>query len=133
VSAAGRPQGAAREQDPGANLKSKPSIPRGTDDWTRDFDFPLGWRVGFARGYRQSELDTAADWHEMWRKTRTLLDRPTQAELRRRREPVNEPTPCRRRNCGGRCARCIHTYAWRKRGGRPYLGVRGEAELAGAR
>jgi hypothetical protein len=47
---------------------------------------------------------------------------PTYALLEAQREATHEP--CRLLSCQGRCSRCIHAAAWRKRGGRPYLGVR---------
>jgi hypothetical protein len=53
---------------------------------------------------------------------------PTYAQLEAQRVITHEP--CRVRSCRGGCSRCIHAAAWRKRGGRPYLGVQREAELA---
>jgi hypothetical protein len=76
--------------------------------------------VGYICGYRQCEADEQAWWSEVARKVRAQADRPSHAELTRRRDP--DHWPCGR-ECGG-CSRCIYAEAWRKRGGRPYLGVR---------
>lgn len=53
---------------------------------------------------------------------------PRYSELEERRRLDHEPCSVgRHRDCG--CSKCIHAEAWRARGGRPYLGVRREAEL----
>jgi hypothetical protein len=41
--------------------------------------------AGYVAGHRAAEDEMAADWHEMWVKTRAVLDQPTHAELERRR------------------------------------------------
>lgn len=82
----------------------------------------LGWRLGHIDGradvYR--ELGRAAD--EIRVGGIPVLRQPSYLELQRRREAVRE---CR---CD-RCSACVYWSARRRRG-RPYLGVRREAELA---
>jgi hypothetical protein len=46
---------------------------------------------------------------------------PRWVEIERRR--VVDHEPCRLLSCQGRCSRCIHADAWRKRGGEPYAGA----------
>lgn len=93
----------------------------------------LGWRLGLLDGrtdvYR--ELGRAGD--DVRVGGVPVLSQPSYLELQRRREDIDHE-PCRARSCRGRCSRCIYAADWRKRG-RPYLGVRREAELeaAGAR
>jgi hypothetical protein len=87
----------------------------------------IGWQLGMLDG---TEQGIAAErwaeecrWNRVYLSTRKVLDQPTQAELRRRREIV--PMPCK--TWCRRCSACIAADAWAARRGRPHLGVQGEA------
>lgn len=135
--------------NPGADLKFTPTIPAGTDAWPAWLAdalskcppdglrwAALGWRAGLTdgcrRGYRAAERKSADDWHRVYLHVRATLAAPRHDDVRAAREArLEEPCP---RRCidrpGPACARCVACEAWRRRGGRPYLGVRDEAELA---
>ena len=111
MKAASRPRGAAHE-DPGANLKSTSTL---TPGWLSDAEalavksledgrpvaaamriadawgpalnrsYELGWQDGYRRGRADEAAAVAADWHEVWAKTRAVLAQPTHAELKTRR------------------------------------------------
>jgi len=74
--------------------------------------------AGYLCGYRQCEVDEQAWWSELARKVHQQADRVSFAELERRR--LIDPYPCPR-ECG-RCSRCIHSLALRKRGYVAYTG-----------
>jgi|SRR5215469_5599532 len=116
------------------------TIRKGTDETPRDTlvrliaDLPrehkgpagLGWRLGLIDGAQRvlHKIGQAAD--DIRKGGVHVLRWPRWDELQGRRELDHEPC-CRRCN---NCSRCIHAEAWRKRGGRPYLGVQREAEPA---
>jgi hypothetical protein len=47
--------------------------------------YELGWQDGYRRGRADEAAATAADWHQVWVKTRAVLAQPTHAELKARR------------------------------------------------
>ena len=47
--------------------------------------YELGWQDGYRRGQADEAAAVAADWHEVWVKTRAVLTQPTYAELKKRR------------------------------------------------
>jgi hypothetical protein len=47
--------------------------------------YELGWEDGYRRGRADESAAVAADWHEVWVKTRAVLAQPTYAELKKRR------------------------------------------------
>lgn len=98
------------------------------DAWTPALAdaYRMGFVAGRASGRRAAERELQRDWSAMVAEVKPVLAAPTQDELRRLRDvEADGHTPCRNR-CGS-CSRCIHAEAWRNRGGRDYLGVRGEA------
>jgi hypothetical protein len=88
----------------------------------------VGWRVGVVDGRR----DVLARIGQAGQAVRLAagrdLHRPRWDELAGRREIDHQPCPTKCR----KCARCLHSLAYYGRGGRDYLGVQAEAELAGA-
>lgn len=116
---------------PGEKISTN-TLPRGTDvaGLTREFGdaYRLGYGTGFDVGHAHGVADegdawtaVVTGWAQDWR-------RPRYAELEARRVVDHRPCPAR---CG-KCSRCVCSEAWQRRGGRPYFGVRREAELAGA-
>jgi hypothetical protein len=111
MNAASRPRGAAHE-DPTAKRKSTATLTPGwlshaellagkaledgrpvaaamriADAWgpALNLSYQLGWEDGYRRGRADEAAAVAADWHEVWVKTRAVLAQPTYAELKRRR------------------------------------------------
>jgi hypothetical protein len=47
--------------------------------------YQLGWQDGYRRSRADEAAAVAADWHQVWVKTRAVLTQPTHAELKKRR------------------------------------------------
>ena len=80
--------------------------------WHAAFNFDRGAAYMAAKtlGLNDEARGLAA---ELWKSPRYTL-------LEQQRQVTHEP--CRLLSCRGRCSRCIHAEAWRKRGRRPYSG-----------
>jgi hypothetical protein len=85
--------------------------------WHAQLYFDIGAEYAFTQVLGMNE--------EIREFARQVWKSPTYAVLEAQREATHEP--CRLLSCQGRCSRCIHAAAWRKRGGRPYRGVQREA------
>jgi hypothetical protein len=76
----------------------------------------LGYHAGLIDGqpigYARCEADEAARWHRVYVSTKATLDRPTHAELKRRRTTVRD---CR---CD-RCSACVRRAALERSGTTP--------------
>lgn len=103
---------------PAAQLLADARRPERQAPWLRD-------RVG--GGIRPADAEVASR-HVRYLPTGATLVKPALVEVERTRKP--DWQPCRAR-CRA-CSRCIASLAYWLRGGRRYLGVDREAELAGA-
>jgi hypothetical protein len=104
----------------GADLKSSPSVRRGTDD-LRDLElgYQLGYGDGYGIGYAHGVRDEGDAWQAILTGFAETWRRPNYAELQRRRLFDWQPCPLRCRSC----SRCIASRAYWARGGQPYAGV----------
>jgi hypothetical protein len=82
----------------------------------------LAWHAAFnfdrGAGYMAAQVLAVND--QVRALAREVWKSPTYALLEAQRQLTHEP--CRLLSCHGRCSRCIHAEAWRKRGHRPYSG-----------
>lgn len=86
----------------------------------------LGYRAGLFEGRRECMVDIGAAGTDAIRLARRTLAQPDWDTIRGRREI--DYMPCRTK-CGN-CSVCIASLAYWGRGGRPFLGVAQESELA---
>jgi hypothetical protein len=97
------------DHEPAPGHEVVPSVTRTGDDLRALVDAFL---AGCAVGRHIAEDEMARDWHEMYVKTRAVLDQPSQDEQARRRRPPTRP--CYR--CDGRSSCCVF-LAYRARHG----------------
>jgi hypothetical protein len=76
-------------------------------------------RINREFGREEAEAEMAARWHQAYLVVKGALDAPAVAELEQRRVP--DWQPCARK-CQA-CSRCIASWAYWARGGRPYAGA----------
>lgn len=91
--------------------------------------YRLGYGDGYDAGFRAAELEMEQAWSRVAAEVRAGASGRTHAQLiaeRTRHDHEPCPTGC------GRCSTCTHAEAWRRRGGRPFMGVRAERLMAEA-
>jgi hypothetical protein len=84
--------------------------------------FTAGYVEGYAAGVAVTELDYQLHLGV----AKSALSLPLLAELERRRTVDHQPCAMKCR----RCSRCVHSLAYYGRGGRDFLGIEAERELA---
>ena len=87
-----------------------------------DLGTEAGYAVGWRDGYERRDFEAMLAYGI----AKAAIGLPTKAELAKRRMVDHRPCP---RKCR-RCSKCVHSLAYWARGGRDYLGVEAEAELA---
>lgn len=83
----------------------------------------LGYRAGVRDGRDDVLVEIGRAGEAVRRHGKPVLAQPAWDVLQGRRDPDYQP-------CAARCARCIASLAYAGRGGRPFLGVEREAEMA---
>ena len=89
-------------------------------------DYRLGYAAGYDVGRAHGVADEGAAWTSVLTGCTDTWRTPRQDEVEQARAVDHMPCP---RRCA-RCSRCVHSLDYWRLGGRHYLGVEAEAELA---